>query len=105
MAHGTGSDPVFFFGNRTALALFEMTAPDFTALPSRLSAEPDHRQARADLMARVARDGFIADYSGVRISAAGRRFRIESGFVWHLADGEGRLHGQAEAFDRWTYLD
>lgn len=101
VAHGTEDDPVFFYGNRLALELFEMDFAEFTRLPSRYSAEPVNRQERALLLDRVSRDGFIDDYSGIRISATGRRFRIEQAVVWNLTDRDGQLHGQAATFDRW----
>jgi len=105
VAHGQGVDPVFFYGNRLALDLFEVTAADFVAMPSRLSAEPLLRDERARLLARVSADGFIDDYAGVRVSASGRRFRIEQAVVWNLADENGAVHGQAATFHRWTRLD
>lgn len=105
VAHGTGPDPVFFYGNRLALELFEMDFDAFTRLPSRFSAEPLAREERVRLLVRVERDGFIDDYAGVRISARGRRFRIERATVWNLIDTDGRLHGQAATFDRWLRLD
>lgn len=101
VAHGTGADPVFFYGNRTALKLFEMDWASFVQMPSRLSAEPLLRDERAQLLERVARDGFISDYSGIRISSSGKRFRIERATVWNLLDGNGICHGQAATFDRW----
>lgn len=102
VAHGTEADPVFLFGNQTALRLFEMTFEDFTRLPSRLSAQPLLREERAMLLERVSRDGFISDYAGVRISAKGARFRIERAVVWNLIDSTGMVQGQAAAFDHWT---
>ena len=101
VAHGTEPDPVFFFGNRTALSLFEMDFAAFTQLPSRLSAEPLLREARASLLERVARDGIIDDYAGVRISSTGRRFRIVGATVWNLTDPAGAPAGQAAAFSQW----
>jgi hypothetical protein len=98
VAHGTEADPVFFFGNRAALELFETTPEAFTGMPSRLSAEAPLRAEREALLARVAAHGFAKDYSGVRISAKGRRFPIHGGIVWNLVDGQGRLHGQAATF-------
>jgi hypothetical protein len=95
---------VFFFGNRVALELFEMDFAAFIALPSRLSAEPLLRNERKRLLARVAADGIISDYSGVRVSSTGRRFRIERATVWNLIDSQGVRHGQAALFDRWTPL-
>jgi len=81
VAHGLEADPVFFYGNRLALDLFEIPAAAFIRMPSRLSAEPLLRDERARLMARVSAEGFIDDYAGVRVSAAGRRFRIEQAVV------------------------
>ncbi len=104
VAHGTEPDPVFFYGNRRALALFEMDWATFVRLPSRLSAEPLLRDERARLLERVARDGCITDYAGVRVSATGQRFRIEQAVVWNLIDESGLCHGQAAAFDLWKQL-
>lgn len=104
VAHDTAPDPIFFFGNARALALFETTPEAFTAMPSRLSAEAELREERARLMARVTQDGFIDDYSGIRVSARRRRFRIHRATVWNLVDAAGRLHGQAAAFADWTML-
>lgn len=98
VAHGTEADPLFFFGNRAALAAFETDVAAFTGMPSRLSAEALHRSERQALLDRVTRDGFIDDYAGVRISAKGRRFRIERAVVWNLIDAEGQRHGQAATF-------
>jgi len=105
VAHGTDPDPVFFFGNRSALALFDMDFSAFTRLPSRLSAEPLLRDERASLLERVTRNGIIEDYGGVRISATGKRFRISNAAVWNVTDGSGTPVGQAAAFAEWVYLD
>lgn len=105
LAHGTESDPLFFYGNRAALDLFEAAAEDFIRMPSRLSAEPLRREERARLFDRVARNGFIHDYSGIRVSATGGRFRIEQATVWNLAGEAGAIHGQAATFDRWMEVD
>ncbi len=104
VSHGTEADPVFNFGNQTALHLFEMNWEEFTQLPSRKSAEPVNRQERADFMAMVTKEGFIADYSGVRISATEKRFRIEQATVWNLIDEKEQYCGQAAVFDQWMYL-
>lgn len=105
VAHGTEADPVFFYGNRLALQTFDMDFASFTRLPSRYSAEPLAREERARLLERVSRDGFIDDYAGVRISASGKRFRIERAVVWNLVDRAGGHHGQAATFSHWQPLD
>ncbi|MEP7005993.1 MAG: MEKHLA domain-containing protein [Sphingomonas bacterium] len=99
VAHGKEPDPIFFFGNRAALDQFEMSFEKFTAMPSRLSAEPMLREERQTLLDRVARNGFVDDIAGIRISATGRRFQIERGTVWNLIDERGSVHGQAATFD------
>jgi len=98
VAHGTEADPIFFYGNRMALRLFEMNFAAFTRLPSRLSAEPMGREARAALLEKVSRQGFVDDYAGMRISSTGRRFMITNATVWNLLDADGVYHGQAAVF-------
>jgi hypothetical protein len=104
VAKGTEADAIFFLGNRAALDRFEVTREAFTAMPARLSAEPMLREELQTLLDRVSRDGFIDDYSGIRISATGRRFRIEQATVWNLIEDQGAVHGQAATFDRWVDL-
>jgi len=104
VSHGTETDPVLDYGNRAALALWEISWEELTRTPSRLTAEAPNREERARLLAEVARHGFIDDYSGVRISKTGRRFRISRATVWNLLTADGRPGGQAAMFDRWEYL-
>ena len=104
VSHGTDADPVLNYGNATALALWEMDWAAFVQTPSRLTAEPVHRDERARLLERTRRDGYVDDYAGVRISQSGRRFQIEQAIVWNLIDDVGNHRGQAATFDRWTPL-
>jgi hypothetical protein len=101
VSHGTQADPILNYGNQTALTLWEMDWVSFTATPSRLTAEAPEREERARLMATVTRDGFIANYAGIRISNSGKRFRISQAIVWNLVDANGQPAGQAATFDRW----
>jgi hypothetical protein len=105
VSHGTEADPVLNYGNARALALWEMTCDELTQTPSRLTAEPVHRDERARLLARTREHGFVDDYAGIRISKTGRRFRIEQAIVWNLTDAAGEHCGQAATFDRWTPLE
>ena len=104
LSHDTQADPVFNYGNRTAQALFEMDWERLTSLPSRYSAEPQNRDERARFLQEVRAHGFSDSYRGVRISASGKRFYIESARVWTLIDRDGALYGQAATFAEWTYL-
>lgn len=104
VSHGTEADPILNYGNRSALTLWEMTWEELTRTPSRLTAEAPNRAERARLLEAVTRRGFIDDYSGVRISKSGRRFRIERATVWNLISEEGKPGGQAALFDQYSFL-
>jgi len=98
LAHGTEPDPIFFFANARALAAFDYDVETILRTPSRLSAEASLREERQALLDRVTREGFIDDYSGVRIASSGRRFTIEQAIVWNILDEQGVRHGQAATF-------
>lgn len=104
VSHGTESDPILNYGNAAALILWEMSWDELTRTPSRLTAEAPHREERARLLAAVTERGFIDDYSGVRISKSGRRFRIARATVWNLVTESGEPDGQAAMFDHWEFL-
>ena len=105
VSHVESPDPILNYGNQQALVLWEMTWAEFTATPSRLTAEPVNRDERARTLDRVAAHGFITDYQGVRISRTGRRFLVERATVWNVLDGHGAKRGQAATFSQWTPLD
>jgi hypothetical protein len=105
LSHGTEADPLLDYGNRGALAVFGYEWTDFVGMPSRLTAEAPNREERQRLLDAVTRDGYIADYAGIRISRSGRRFRIEDAVVWTVSDAQGRRSGQAAAIGRWRPVD
>ena len=105
LSHDSGSDPLLNYANEAGLHLFELTWEELIALPSRLTAEPLHRDQRARLLGRVTKHGYIDDYTGVRISRTGRRFFIEQATVWNVRDEQGAHYGQAATFSRWRFLD
>lgn len=104
VSHGTEADPVLNYGNHVALLLWEMSWEELTRTPSRLTAEAPNREERVRLLEAVMRNGFIDDYSGIRISKTGRRFRIAQATVWNLLDERGNYAGQAATFSRWKFL-
>lgn len=101
LSHDAAADPLFTYANLTAQRVFEMPWQDIVGMPSRYSAEPLLREARQDLLARVARDGYIDDYQGVRIARSGRRFLVQNATVWNLCDRDNALIGQAATFAAW----
>jgi hypothetical protein len=104
LAHGTQPDPIFNYANNTAQRLWEMDWPQFTQLPSRLSAEPVAVVEREAMLAEAKRKGYISDYNGVRISSTGRRFIIKDAILWNIYDSAGTYQGQAATFKEWEYL-
>jgi hypothetical protein len=104
VAHGTGADPVFVFGNRIAQLLWELDWPAFTRLPSRRSAEVAHVEERQRWLDTAARQGYVEGCHGVRASASGRRFLIQDVTIWNVVDEDGGALGQAATYRTWTYL-
>lgn len=105
LSHNTAPDPILTYGNQTALNLFALTWEELIQMPSRLTAEAPNRAERARLLAEVTANGFIDNYSGVRISSTGQRFLIEQATVWNLIDAEGRPCGQAATFRAWRSVE
>ncbi|MCQ8103372.1 MEKHLA domain-containing protein [Methylomonas sp. SURF-2] len=104
LSHNTDPDPLFNYANLKALELFELSWDELIGMPSRLSVEPENQQARERLMAAVTDKGFVDNYTGIRVSKTGRRFRIDNVAIWNVHDRLGRYLGQAACFSDWTYL-
>lgn len=75
--------------------------------------DPAIQQERAQLLANVKEKGFSDGYQGIRVTAKGRRFRIEGVTLWTVSTGkaagmegeQGRVLGQAAVFTELTWLD
>ncbi|MDQ6422717.1 MEKHLA domain-containing protein [Paenibacillus sp. LHD-117] len=104
LSHGTEGDPVLNYGNRMAMRLWEMDRETFVRTPSRLTAEPMERGERAKFLERVTAQGFVDDYTGIRISNTGKRFYIVEATVWNLIDEAGAYRGQAATFSKYRYV-
>jgi hypothetical protein len=104
VSHGLGPDPLFNYANPNALNLFEISWDELLKMPSRLSAETINQDERAKLLNTVNRQGYIENYSGIRISAKGRRFRINQAVVWNIIDDKGKYFGQGAMFKDWDFL-
>ena len=104
VSHDTQADPVFNYGNQTALKLWSISWETFIQTPSRLSAEPVNRATRAAMLEQAATKGYIDNYQGVRISTTGKRFALERAIIWNLTDESGAKCGQAATFYHWTWL-
>jgi len=104
VSHGTQADPVLNYGNQTALHLWSMEWEEFTKIPSHLTAEPINRKIRAQMLEQAAKQGFIDDYQGIRISSTGKRFSIKKAIIWNLTDMSGKKCGQAATFSNWKWI-
>ncbi|MGE5523866.1 MAG: MEKHLA domain-containing protein [Rhodospirillaceae bacterium] len=104
VSHDTAADPVFNYANLAAQRLFELDWDGFVRLPSRLSAGPTHRDERQQLLEVVTRQGYIDNYSGIRVASSGRQFRIGRATVWNVTRVDGQYAGQAACFSRWEFL-
>lgn len=104
VSHDASDDPMFTYGNRLALELWEMSWEEFTQTRSRMSAPAVQQAQRAQLLAEVRSKGFIEGYSGCRVSRSGKLFQIENATLWDLMDAAGNYYGQAAMFDSWHYL-
>ena len=105
VSHGIEPDPILNYGNQTALNLWSMSWSEFTQTPSRLTAEPVNRATRASMLEQVAKQGYIDNYQGIRISSRGKRFAIERAIIWNLTDELGQNCGQAATFSYWKWLE
>ena len=102
VSHGTELDPILNYGNEAALNLWEMSWSYFTQTPSRMTAEPVNREARQAMLQQAKTQGYIDNYSGVRISKTGKKFLIEKAIIWNLLDPQGNKCGQAATFSDWV---
>lgn len=104
LSHNAEQDPLFNYANQAALQLFEFSWDELIGMPSRLSVEPANQQIRERLMAEVTNNGFVENYTGIRVSKTGRRFRINNAVIWNVHDRQGVYNGQAACFSDWAYL-
>jgi hypothetical protein len=104
LSHGAEADPVLNYGNKKGLKLWEMAWETFTSTPSRLTAEPMERAERDQFFKAVTENGYVDNYTGIRISSTGRRFYIVNATVWNVVDDSGCYVGQAAAFSEYEYL-
>lgn len=101
-SHGMEADPILNYGNAQALGLWEMNWEEFVITPSRLTTEAVNQTERELMLQQAARNGFIRNYQGVRISRTGKRFLVEQATVWNVIDRQKIKVGQAATFSRWT---
>ena len=104
LAHDGSSDPRLIYANAQALALWRRPWAAMVGLPSRLTAEPQERPGRAQMLAEARSRQAIRGYSGIRVDSNGRRFQLRGARLWTLRDRHGQAIGQAASFSDWWWL-
>jgi hypothetical protein len=105
VSHGMEADPIFNYGNRQALELWELDWQSFTRRFSRQSVAPVEQEAREKLLAEAKQEGYIKNYRGIRTSSTGRQFWIENVILWNVLDEQQQSCGQAATFTQWQFAD
>jgi hypothetical protein len=103
ISHGMQADPVFCYANLVAQQLWQMDWAEFTAMPSRLSAEPMLQAERDRLLDTAHRRGYVENFKAIRIAKNGQRFEIEDNVLWNVVDAGGVQQGQACVIRRWIF--
>lgn len=104
LAHDAAPNPCFVYSNALALRYFESTWEAWLGTPSRYSAEALLRSEREEMLEKVKADGYFDGYRGIRISARGRRFKIEDALEWNVMEGDTPL-GRAASIHRVLPID
>jgi hypothetical protein len=105
LAHGIQSDPIYTYGNQIALQLWERNGDELRKMPSRLSAEAILREDRQIIIETTQKQGFMANFQGIRISKTGKRYQIKDITLWNLMDEQDQYTGQAATFSQWELLN
>ena len=104
-SHGIGSDPIYNYGNKILLELWERNWQQLTSMPSRLSAEKILREERQKILEATSQQGYLRNYQCIRISRTGKRYKINDITLWNIIDDQGSLYGQAATFSDWILLN
>jgi len=102
------AEDTFNYGNKAALALWELGWEEFVGMKSTRSADEEDsatQEERRALLDKAASEGLITNYSGVRMSSTGKKFRIENATVWTMTNAAGDKTGQAVRFDKVVRLN
>jgi len=99
LSHDGGDDPHFVFANLAASRLWRMPIAELIGMPSRLSAPPEQRASRSEMLEQAKEGGVLRGYSGERVAADGSLFVIEDATLWTVDYPAGP--GQAVVFSRW----
>lgn len=105
VSHGRETDPIFNYANLAAQKLWKIDWNDFTAMPSRLSAEPIEEQRRNELLEEGKMRGITYLKEGIRVDKNGRKFFIRDVVLFNLLDADHTFLGQGAVYENWEYMN
>eukprot|EP00980_Cylindrotheca_fusiformis_P010429 scaffold2315_cov113-Cylindrotheca_fusiformis.AAC.22 len=100
LSHGTQPDPIYNYGNRASLELFEYSLEELCRTPSRFSTVPELMGDRSKLIEEIESKGFGYIDDAIRVSAKGKLFLISKILVWTVFDDDNHRIGLAAIYDR-----
>lgn len=103
VSHQYQNEPILVYGNQKVLDRWEMTWEGFVGTPSRLTAEKELQNKRAEILKIADKQGYFDKYEGIRISSTGKRFWIKEALIFNIyEDASSNLNskviGQAALF-------
>lgn len=98
VSHRFEDEPRFVFATKKAIELWETTWDGFYRMPSRYSAEEDHRAKREKMLQSANLKGYFEGYEGIRISSKKNRFRIKDVLIFNVSNVNNEVVGQAALF-------
>lgn len=104
LSHRFGDVPRFCFANAAAQELFGYGWDEFIGIESSLSAQPESQEDRETLLKQARENGYIKNYSGVRIKKDRTLFEVRNVILWNVSDSRGDVVGQAALFNQWNPL-
>lgn len=104
-SHNTDLDPIYNYGNKKGLQLWEMDWQQLNNTPSRTTTQPLLREQREDLLAETTTKGYVKNCQGIRISRTGKKYQIKDITIWNLVDEKEKFCGQAATFSQWEKLE
>lgn len=103
LSHGVEADPLINYVNILTCQLWGGNEAQLIGMPSRLTALTPDQEERARLLKEVTENGYIKNYSGIRVSLNGKQFKISNAVVFNLLEN-GIYKGQAAIINKWESI-
>ena len=106
LSHGTQQDPIYNYGNKASLLLFDETLENLCQTPSRYSTVESLMQDREQLIQQIADVGYGTITNALRTTTRGKLFVMETIWIWHVHHpNNGQRIGLAALYDRSKVKD